>query len=93
MNIQEFEATLPSLPEGFEWKVSTYMIDTFKFGWELQIIRVEKGGWFGLFDKQTRMLSALTTTYNDVLPEKEVRERASVMSNNLKTFLDRNKSF
>ncbi len=91
MNVHEFEQTLPILPDGHEWRVSTFMVDTFKFGWELQIVHVEKGGWFGLFDKHTRVVSFLVTAYTDELPEKDLYEQAIVMRNNLKIFLDMKK--
>lgn len=88
MNVAEFQQTLPLLPDDHEWRVSTYMIDTFKFGWELQIIHTDKGGWFGLFDKHTRVREAMLTTYVNILPEKELRQWAVVLRNQLKESLD-----
>lgn len=92
MNLHEFQQTLPNLPDEYDWRVSTYMIDTFKFGWELQIIHIEKGGWFGLFDKHTRVREMMITTYTNKVPQKELREWAIVLRNNLKAQLDKDKA-
>lgn len=73
MNVAEFKATLPTLPEGWEWSVNTYMVDDFKFGWDIKLVKVTNGGWFGLFDKRETYRGNILVTYTDELPEQEIR--------------------
>ena len=73
MSIEEFKDTLPTLPEGYEWDVRTYMVDTFKFGWHVRLIKVTRKGWFGLFDKRETYRGNAIVTYTDDLPEQKIR--------------------